>query len=139
MNYQISRTHEAHIGHRVYGHESKCANLHGHSYVFTFTCTSDHLDSLGRIIDFSVVKSRLCQWIEDNWDHRLLLWEGDPWLSSMRAIDRSVVAVPFNPTAEKMAEYIVEEVGPRALDGLNVRLTACRVEETTKCWASYCR
>jgi len=139
MTYQISRTHEAHIGHRVYGHESKCAQFHGHGYVFTFTCRSNDLDSLGRIIDFSVVKSRLCQWIEDNWDHRFLLWDQDPALSPMRDLDRSVVAVPFNPTAEKMAEYLVEVVGPQQLTGLHVTLTDCKVEETSKCWASYCR
>jgi len=139
MPYKIRRSHECHIGHRVYGHESKCANLHGHGYVFNFTCESVNLDAIGRIVDFSVIKSRLCQWLEDNWDHRLLLWESDPWLEGLRAIDKGVVAVPFNPTAEKMAEYLVEVVAPRELEGLGVAVTSCRVEETRKCAASYCR
>jgi len=47
-----------------------------------------------------------------------------------------VVAVPFNPTAENMARYLVEEVGPKALPA-GLRLIRCRVEETRKCGAEY--
>jgi 6-pyruvoyl-tetrahydropterin synthase len=35
---------------------------------------------VGRVIDFSVIKTLLCDWLEDNWDHRFLLWEQDPML-----------------------------------------------------------
>jgi len=137
--YRVHRYHDISCGHRVVGHESKCKQLHGHSYRIHFTCAAS-LDDLGRVIDFSVIKSRLCEWLEVNWDHRFLIWEGDPWRESLLAIDRdSIVTVPFNPTAEKMAEYLVEVVGPAQLKGLEVRLVSCRVEETAKCWATYCR
>jgi 6-pyruvoyltetrahydropterin/6-carboxytetrahydropterin synthase len=32
MKIIASRYHDISCGHRVYGHESKCAHLHGHNY-----------------------------------------------------------------------------------------------------------
>ena len=137
MPFQVTRKHEIHCGHRVCGHEGKCGNLHGHAYVIHFTCEADSLDPLGRVIDFSVIKSLLCQWLEDNWDHRMLIWEQDPILDGLRAIDPSVVAVPFNPTAENIAVHLVTKVGPDLLAGTSVRLVRVQVDETSKCRASY--
>lgn len=137
MTYQITRKHEIHCGHRVVGHEGKCRNLHGHAYVFHFTCEADRLDALGRVVDFGVIKSVLCQWLEDNWDHRMLIWDQDPWLANLRAIDDSIVPVPFNPTAENMAAHMVRVVGPALLKDVGVRLVRVHLEETSKCSATY--
>jgi 6-pyruvoyltetrahydropterin/6-carboxytetrahydropterin synthase len=59
----VSRYHDISAGHRVCGHESKCSHLHGHNYRITFECTADELDHLGRVIDFSLIKEKLCQWL----------------------------------------------------------------------------
>lgn len=136
-NICIERYHDFCAGHRVYGHESKCAHLHGHNYRVTFTCTAAKLDKVGRVIDFSVVKDLLCEWLEVNWDHRFLVWEKDPMCSYLLDLDRHVVRVPFNPTAENMAEYLVTHVGPRMLAGTAVQLKKVVVEETRKCSASF--
>jgi len=74
----ISRYHDISCGHRVVGHESKCKGLHGHNYRIHFECAGE-LDALGRVIDFSVVKGRLCNWLEDYWDHKMILWDADPF------------------------------------------------------------
>ena len=137
MAYQITRKHEIHCGHRVVGHEGKCCNLHGHAYVFHFTCEAEKLDSLGRVIDFGAIKAILCQWLEDNWDHRMLIWEQDPILPGLLALDSTIVAVPFNPTAENMAAHMVLDIGPKLLDGTNVRLVSVCLEETSKCSATF--
>lgn len=131
------RYHDISTGHRVYGHESKCAHLHGHNYRIHFTCEADDLDPVGRVIDFSVIKSALCMWVELVWDHKFLLWEEDPMLETLKALDpEGVVSVPFNPTAENMAKYLVDVVGPMALPS-HVRLTEVVIEETMKCRVSY--
>ena len=137
MPFQVTRKHEIHCGHRVCGHEGKCGNLHGHAYVIHFTCEAEGLDHLGRVIDFGLIKSLLCQWLEDTWDHRMLIWEHDPMLEALRAIDPSVVAVPFNPTAENIAAHLVTRVGPDRLAGTGVRLVRVQVDETSKCSAAY--
>jgi 6-pyruvoyltetrahydropterin/6-carboxytetrahydropterin synthase len=138
--HSIERYHDFSAGHRVAGHESKCAHLHGHNYRVTFTCYAEQLDNLGRVVDFSVVKEKLCMWLEDNWDHKFLIWQEDPMAPFLALQDPSgVVRVAFNPTAENMAQHLVDTVGPAQLQGTGVALVQCRVEETRKCSAVYVR
>lgn len=155
------RYHDISVGHRVCGHESKCVHLHGHNYRITFTINGD-LDSLGRVLDFGVIKSHLCDWLENNWDHKFLMWEIDPMLKlldmreemeemnkiggtpavmtlareTVTQLADSLIPVPFNPTAENMAEYLLHIIGPQQLEGTGAILVAVRVEETRKCSAT---
>lgn len=134
------RYHDISCGHRVVGHEGKCRFLHGHNYRIHFTIASTQLDEIGRVIDFSVIKSHLCMWLEDNFDHKFLIWEKDELLEQLQSIaGESLVIVPFNPTAENIARYMVEKIGPQQLEGLGVELVSCKVEETAKCSASFSR
>ena len=138
--YEVDRYHDISCGHRVYGHESKCAHLHGHNYRIHFTVQADHnqLDLIGRVLDFSVIKSRLCMWLENWWDHKMLIWENDPIGLELCDIDPDgIVLVSFNPTAENMAQHLVEVIGPQELAGTGCVLVACRIEETRKCSATY--
>lgn len=148
MKTTAERYHDISCGHRVAGHESKCAHLHGHNYRITFVCSAP-LDSLGRVLDFSVMKERLCMWVERNWDHRFLVWEEDPLLKHLaealiagagtdpvaQLFDESIVWTPFNPTAENMAGFLLDVIGPQALAGTGVQLIEVKVEETRKCSA----
>lgn len=137
MPWQAKRYHDISCGHRVFQHESKCAHLHGHNYRVHFTCEAEELDNIGRVIDFSDMKSRLCMWLEDNWDHKTLIWENDPWAKVLPEIDPTIVIVPFNPTAENIAQHLVEVIGPQQLAGTGIKLIHCDVEETRKCSASF--
>lgn len=174
MSYTVIRSHEICAGHRVVGHESKCRHLHGHNYKFHFKVAPKRiesenyipgakgfsvegkLDDVGRVIDFSVVKTTLCQWLEDNWDHKFLHWENDPLFTKVRecihheiatgeqdpcehtdAYFGSLVSLPFNPTAENLAAYMVEVIGPQLLDEYGVQLVECTIEETSKCHVNY--
>ena len=144
----VHRFHDISCGHRVVGHEGKCRFLHGHNYRITFTATAEHgLDTVGRVVDFSVLKSRLCIWLEEQWDHKMLLWEKDPlYYPLVRAIDDSdstggeyagdqLVRVPFNPTAENMANHLLRVVAPDVMRGTGAHVIAVRVDETRKCAA----
>lgn len=159
MGHTVTRYHDISCGHRVHGHESKCAMLHGHNYRIHFMCAPDPasgeqpvqrtfigaqpvhngpLDTVGRVVDFSVIKTTLCQWLEDNWDHRFLVHDADPMAQGLAHLDQlGTVPVPFNPTAENMAEHLVNVVAPRLLAGTGARLVACKIEETRKCSAAY--
>lgn len=140
MSVTAKRYHDFCAGHRVHGHESKCAHLHGHNYRvhFTIEMVEGAVDDIGRVMDFSVIKSKLCEWLEENWDHKFLVWEKDPIRSYLTDIDpEGTVWVPFNPTAENMAEYLVMEVGPMQLAETGCKLISCEIEETRKCSASF--
>lgn len=137
--FTASRFHDISCGHTVHGHEGKCRHLHGHNYRIHFTCRGQEgsVDQIGRVVDFSVIKNRLCLWVENFWDHRFLVWSLDPRADKLKQMDGTVVIVPFNPTAENMAFYLVENIGPVELDGTGVQLISVTIEETAKCSATY--
>jgi 6-pyruvoyltetrahydropterin/6-carboxytetrahydropterin synthase len=138
MSITASRYHDFSAGHRVFGHESKCAHLHGHNYRIHFTVEAPELDSVGRVMDFSVIKEKLSMWLEDEWDHKFLVWEKDPWALALKALDlEGTVITPFNPTAENMAEYLVNTIAPIRLSGTGVVLISAVIEETRKCSCEY--
>ena len=138
------RYHDISCGHRVVGHEGKCRHLHGHNYRVHFYCQAeDDLDELGRVIDFGVIKARLCMWLEDNWDHKFIGWHEDTMLKSLwkasfspddwKDFTESFVEVPFNPTAENMVLFLLNVIGPKQLKDTGVTLTKVVMEETRKC------
>lgn len=133
-----TRYHDFCSGHRVTGHENKCAHLHGHNYRVHFTVAAPELDTIGRVMDFSVIKSKLCNWLEENWDHKFLLWEHDPIMPELKKIvPNDIVVVPFNPTAENMAEYLCNTIAIDQLSGTGCILIKCVIDETRKCSATY--
>lgn len=148
-----SRYHDISCGHRVVGHEGKCRGMHGHNYRVHFECVGDPgntLDALGRVIDFGVIKSQLCMWLENQWDHKFLLWHQDPLVrllaevkypDNMTTDDFDLIIdsfheVEFNPTAENMAEYLLNDIAPQQLLGTGVRCCKVTIEETRKCSAT---
>ncbi len=129
-------------GHRILNHESKCANVHGHNYVAWVEAEAQSedkaLDSLGRVIDFSVLKEKVGGWIDKNWDHTMIIYRKDTELVEMANLlskNKPVFICDFNPTAENMADYILRVVGPQALTGTGVRLTKVVLYETENCYA----
>ena len=133
-----TRYHDICCGHRVVGHENKCRYLHGHNYRIIFVVAAQELDNIGRVMDFSVIKSKLCMWLEDNYDHKFLVWRKDPLLEQLINLSgESIVVTEFNPTAENIAKYLVENIGPMQLSGSGCRLIKCIVQETRKCSAEY--
>ena len=129
-----TRYHDFSTGHRVYGHESKCAHLHGHNYRIYLTVEGTELDFVGRVMDFSVIKDKFVIWLEVNWDHKFLIWEKDPFAPTLKELDpEGTVVVPFNPTAEHMGQYLINVIGPKQLEGTGVKLVKVNIEETRKC------
>ena len=125
-------------GHRVLGHEGKCAHLHGHNYVVFFYAEADALDGVGRVIDFSILKERLGGWIDQHWDHGFIYFDQDEDLSrvfSEHLPGHKHFPMPRNPTAENMAQYLLETVGPEQLGGTGVHLSKVVIWETENCFA----
>ncbi len=138
MNVTVTRILEFDAAHRVMNHESKCSTLHGHRYQVEVTAEAEQLDTIGRVIDFSILKGRIGTWIDEHWDHNSIIFEEDAeTLKALRWIPRKKepFSAPWNPTAENMATYLLNVVCPRELKGAGVMVTKIRIWETPNCYA----
>lgn len=137
----ITRQLQFDAGHRVLRHESKCAHLHGHRYVAEITVSSPELDGLGRVVDFSVLKSVIGNWIDTFWDHNIILHPDDPllkipdehWEAVFGKKDPYVMPPGANPTAENMASVLFTQCVTLLPSALMVEQV--RLYETPNCWA----
>lgn len=146
MEITCTRKIEWCAGHRVYKHEGKCAYPHGHQYSALITARQIPqigkevgVDSLGRVVDFSVLKTVYQNWVDAYWDHGFLIYEKDDELRlAFKAVPGARVAeLPFNPTAENIARFLLT-YSPfvQALAQYGVQVTEVEVFETPKCSAS---
>lgn len=124
--------------HRLYKHESKCAFLHGHNYVaFIHAQAEGELDLVGRVIDFGTLKQKFGGWIDASWDHGVILFAEDGEAINLikRVPSWKLYILPYNPTAENMARYLLEEVAPILMRGEAVAITKVVVWETENGYA----
>ena len=135
MSITVMRQVKFCAGHRLLGHEGKCANLHGHNYLVQFHVTGNEVDELGRVVDFGVINKLFKGWIDDYWDHGFIIWEADS--NALDALEQvrpnKIYRLPYNPTAENMARYLIDEIGPgliATIKGYDLRLTKVVVWET---------
>ncbi len=137
MNITLMRRIPFCAGHRLLGHEGKCANLHGHNYVAEIYVSGSEVDEVGRVVDFAVINHLFKGWIDENWDHGMILASDDTnAINAMAQVEPSkVFPLPYNPTAENIARYLLTEVGPGLLStiqGYELKLSKVVIWETEK-------
>lgn len=107
--------------HRIPKHINQCKMLHGHRYAVeaTFTTINDdnnggnhNLDKMGMVVDFGIIKERLGGWINDNWDHNVILSNEDKKLGDKISeyTGQNIFYIEKYPTAEIMAKYLFDTV-----------------------------
>ena len=127
--YEVSRTFDWCMGHRIMGHEGRCRRLHGHNYRATVWVKSSRLDDNGFVIDFGELKA-VEKWVDEYWDHRVLLFKDDPLVELGENKGVSVVEFEHHPTAERIAEYLAR-LAVRYL-GVSAGSVRVSVEETPR-------
>lgn len=122
--------------HRLLGHPGKCGRLHGHNYKITYTLTKNSMDAQndGMVLDFSEVKKVVFAMVDDMFDHKTILQEGDPLIHVLPLAqgEDSIYVMPYRPTAEMMAAHLLAIVGDFLKDKYDntVSLLNVTVEET---------
>jgi 6-pyruvoyltetrahydropterin/6-carboxytetrahydropterin synthase len=86
---------------------SHCHLLHGYSLAFTFTFACKELDNKNWVVDFGGLK-QLKAWLEDSFDHKVVVDKNDPALGTMIGLESKGLAeirVFDGVGAEKFAEH----------------------------------
>lgn len=125
--------------HRLINHEGKCAWLHGHRYtVHVHLAPKLGLDPVGRVLDFAVMQRWIGGWLDEHLDHNTILHEEDGTLAAGIAKfcrGGSPFLLPYNPTAENIAKFLLDTIAGHLLKGVPVVVTRVVVEETPNCRA----
>jgi 6-pyruvoyltetrahydropterin/6-carboxytetrahydropterin synthase len=70
---------------------SHCHLLHGYSLKFKFKFASRQLDNKNWVVDFGGLKE-LKLWLQDNFDHKIIVDENDPEIDTLYNLERKGLA-----------------------------------------------
>ncbi len=126
---KIKKIFKAEVAHRLTSSYSKrCQSYHGHSYTFELELSSSTFNKDAMLLDFGELKKVMFNFM-DAFDHSMILNSEDPFTPAMVAImeqgNMRYMVVPYNPTAEKMAEHIFQVAIHEGLP-----ISAVKVNET---------
>jgi len=130
--YRVTREIHFCYGHRLLNYDGKCKHLHGHNGRAVITLETAHLDPLGMVVDFSQLKRVIGTWIDEAFDHKMLLHRDDPALPLLRQQGEPVFVMDTNPTAENIARLIYDFTQKQGFPVIEVCLW-----ETENCYATY--
>lgn len=120
--FTISKTFSFCYGHRLLNDPGRCRHIHGHTARATLVLGARELDERGMVLHFDRLKETIGKWIEDNFDHTLLLVKGDPVVTILEKAGEKFRTLPLNPTAENLARIIFETAKGFGLPVTNVEV-----------------
>lgn len=121
-------------GHRNWRADNHCSFLHGYGRYVQLTFEGD-LDEFGWVLDFSSLRN-VKQFLEDNWDHRMLIASDDPELPifkelhEKKLIDLNIMNVKngWTPAIEGSCKFVFDYVQPIIHHKTNGRVHIAKVE-----------
>jgi 6-pyruvoyltetrahydropterin/6-carboxytetrahydropterin synthase len=136
----IAKAFNISCAHALYGHEGRCKNIHGHNYRIVFTISGSTLDAVGRIVDFNRINETIGTWLNDEWDHAVLIYKGDEQgVATLANGPAKLRVLDFVPSAENMALYLLDTVCPPLLQDEPFAVTKVRVWENESSYAEASR
>jgi 6-pyruvoyl tetrahydropterin synthase/QueD family protein len=114
----IKVKHYVQMAHRLFQTAGACQNIHGHSWMVQLTLAGP-VDHTGKLvgIDFGELKQKFRSFLDNDYDHRVLLFEGDPWAGKLHIRDDvtngwltlpGLQRLECDPTTENFARIIGE-------------------------------
>ncbi len=126
MAYYSTKTYGHNIGLSAVFRQPKahshCKFLHGYSLAFKFTFGASNLDEKNWVVDFGGLK-KLKKWLEDSFDHKLVLDRDDPMMYKFAELENAGLAeitVLDGVGVEKFAEHawkFADDLVTEASDG----------------------
>ena len=91
--YELSVKSDFAASHYLRGYDGKCRDLHGHTWKVEVVLQKSKLNTIGMVVDFTVMKKKLREFLEDIDHHHL---------------NDLPVFKKVNPTTENLAKYIFD-------------------------------
>ena len=131
-------------GHRQYKDKGHCSFVHGYGRYVELTFNCAERDEKGWVMDFGDLKD-IKKWLEEQWDHRLLLAHDDPLLGlfeglhKLGGVNLNVMPEGYGPGIEDSCKWVFDNVSPMIHEKTNGRawLHCVRVYEHENNWAQY--
>jgi len=119
--FTIGKQFDFEAGHRLSGLplEHKCSRQHGHSYQIEVILTAPALEDPGFVTDFGAL-TEFKRFLDAELDHRNLH-----------------EVLPFEPTSERLAQFLAGWFIQNIEPDINGRLIAVRARETERSWARF--
>ena len=144
MYYSYKRIGPISTGHRQYKAESHCRWIHGYGRYVELKFACDKRDDKGWVYDFGGLKW-FKKWLEDQWDHKLLVAHDDPALLRLREMEKediislNVMPEEYGPGIEDSCRFVFDYANPIILNQTEGRvwLERVRIWETEKNYAEY--
>ncbi|MCB1827642.1 MAG: 6-carboxytetrahydropterin synthase [Coxiellaceae bacterium] len=129
----------------IKGYQGKCRHLHGHNYRIFVTFSAAQLDEFDFVVDFGDVKELCNQWVQDNWDHSVIISSDDEELLQFaRAHQQHHYVIPngLNTTVEVLAKTLFTLMAPLVKERISeknptISLTEVEIWETKHSCARY--
>ena len=130
--YSVSKRIDFCYGHRLMDYSGVCRHPHGHNATAEIEIRTGSLDNRNMVADFSDIKRIVKDWIDREFDHKMILRHDDPLVKPLQELGEPVFVVRDNPTVELIARLIFDFVKGRGLQVVRVK-----VWETPSSYASY--
>ena len=137
MIFESSKTYRNYpCSHRRHLHDGHCAHIHGYSRSFTFWFRCSERTENGFVMDFGDLKP-VKAWLEERFDHTLLLDAADPLLPRFRELEElgaCRLTIFDDVGMEGTAEYVMGHIGAWVSEatGGRVWLHSVEVRENDK-------
>jgi len=133
---KCTRRIEFDAGHRIIGHQNKCQFLHGHRYVLEISVAADETDKLGMVVDFGLIKDIAKKWIDEHFDHSLILHQDDKEIGQQieNHTGQKIYYLQNNPTAENIALHLKNDIFPKLFASQKFFIISLKLFETPNCF-----
>lgn len=127
---QLTKSFKFDTAHRLSkDYPEKCKNVHGHTWKGKIVVETYSLDKFDMGVDYTDLK-KILKPIEDELDHKLMLWSGDKLVPVLQG-KTDLVVFEKNPTSEVIAGYIFRKVQSKMKEAeLNGTLVSVHINET---------
>jgi 6-pyruvoyltetrahydropterin/6-carboxytetrahydropterin synthase len=135
---EVSRKVEIDTGHRLYHHDWKCKNPHGHRYKIELT-VGGLVNEEMMIADFGKLKDLMWDVLDEDIDHGMLLNEKDEeFIQLCQEKGWRHRTMKGDPTVENIADWLFDQFEEKANDEMEMyrarwRILSLKVWETPNC------